>query len=66
MWDMTENLCGIRFCHRRQALPYLSKSHAAAGAAEGDRSRPVEHKGKADFYEIDEEGREKAHITSKG
>lgn len=32
----------------------------------GDRSRPVEHKGKADFYEIDEEGREKAHITSKG
>lgn len=32
----------------------------------GDRSRPVEHKGKADFYEIDEEGREKAYITSKG
>ena len=32
----------------------------------GDRSKPVEHKGKADFYEIDEEGREKAHITSKG
>lgn len=32
----------------------------------GDRSRPVEHKGKADFYEIDEEGKEKAHITSKG
>lgn len=31
----------------------------------GDRSKPVEHKGKADFYEIDEEGREKAHITSK-
>ena len=29
----------------------------------GDRS---EHKGKADFYEIDEEGKEKAHITSKG
>lgn len=26
----------------------------------------MEHKGKADFYEIDEEGREKAHITSKG
>ena len=32
----------------------------------GDRSKPVEHKGKADFYEIDEEGKEKAHITSKG
>lgn len=32
----------------------------------GDSSKPVEHKGKADFYEIDEEGREKAHITSKG
>ena len=32
----------------------------------GDRSKPVEHKGKADFYEIDEEGREKVHITSKG
>lgn len=32
----------------------------------GDRSKPVEHKGKADFYEIDEEGGEKAHITSKG
>ena len=32
----------------------------------GDRSKPVEHKGKADFYEIDEEGREKSHITSKG
>lgn len=32
----------------------------------GDRSKPVEHKGKSDFYEIDEEGREKAHITSKG
>ena len=23
----------------------------------GDRSKPVEHKGKADFYEIDEEGK---------
>lgn len=32
----------------------------------GDRSKPVEHKGKADFYEIDKEGREKVHITSKG
>lgn len=32
----------------------------------GDRSKPVEHKGKADFYEMDEEGKEKAHITSKG
>lgn len=32
----------------------------------GDRSKPVEHRGKADFYEIDEEGKEKAHITSKG
>ena len=32
----------------------------------GDRSKPVEHKGKADFYERDEEGKEKAHITSKG
>lgn len=32
----------------------------------GDKSKPVEHKGKADFYEIDEEGNEKSHITSKG
>lgn len=32
----------------------------------GDKSKPVEHKGKADFYEIDETGNEKSHITSKG
>ncbi len=32
----------------------------------GDKSKPVEHKSRADFYEIDERGNEKSHITAKG